>query len=68
MSVIGQGLIQVLTPLLQVLNQIISALTAVVKSLFPSMSESSGAHSERGKRGGCHCKRDGIGDRSRKGI
>ena len=43
MSVMGQGLIQVLTPLLQVLNQIISAFTTVVKSLFPSMSESSGA-------------------------
>ena len=43
MSVIGQGLIQVLTPLLQILNQIVAGFTGLVKGLLPSVSESTGA-------------------------
>lgn len=42
MSVVGQGLIQVLTPLLQILNQIITGFTGLVKGLLPSVSESVG--------------------------
>ena len=43
MSVVGQGLIQVLAPLLQILNQIVSTLTGLVKGLLPSLEDSAGA-------------------------
>ena len=50
MSVVGQGIIQVLTPLLQLLNRIISALTQMAKALIPSMSDggASVAHAATG--------------------
>lgn len=40
MGIVGQGLIQVLTPLLQILNRIVAGLTALAKSLFPSAADS----------------------------
>lgn len=47
MSVIGQGLIQVLTPLVQTLNQIVTSLTDMARALFSAFGAQSDGTAEQ---------------------
>lgn len=47
MSVVGQGLIQVLTPLVQLLNQIVTALTNMARALFAAFGVQSDGSAEQ---------------------